>query len=413
MFYGRYNNQRIQPIEPTKHIIKYIDEKEKIISKPLYWIIDNVFYNEIKTYNNLQFIPYTIEHKPLSLNERDFNLFQGFKANLIKKENINLDLVKPILDHWRIVLANSIESNFHYQLSYFHRIFKNPSSKTKIMMLFKSDNQQIGKGIILNKLIGELIFGNQIYKANNGLSFINERFNDDQAGALFNLTEELSTIDDSYNSTFDKLKSLSCDDFLNIEPKFGKKYTIQNFTNYVFNTNNKFPVKIEQGDARFAVFECDERYHKDIKYFNNLLKFINEESADHVYSYIYHLDNPIDPREIPTNKFYESIKFNSSHSSVRFLYDVERVIKYIGNDEEEYGYDSWEQLFLDKLNIDKTMRSSDLNNIYKAWCKENSEKNTSMARFKTYTDNYVSNDRNNKFSYYDFNTLKLPEQKHI
>jgi len=408
-FFGRYNSRDIQIIEPSGHLISFIDGSEKLCTFPFDFMLNKYFYNEVKSYNKLEFIPYTRDCQPLKLDDRDFNMFQGFKAKLIEKEDINMSLIQLILDHWEIVLANSDKSNFKYQLSYFHKSFKYPNQKTKVMMLFKSDQQQIGKGIILNNIIGELIYGRGLYKPNNGLSFINDRFNDDQAGTLFSLTEELSTIDDSYNSTFDRLKSLSCDDFLKIEPKFGKKYDIQNYTNYVFNTNNKFPVKIEQGDARFAVFECDERYHKDFDYFKKLAKSINQESADHLYSYIYHLEDPVEPRNIPTNDFYKNIKFNSAHSSIRFLYSVQKVIKYKDDgDNSSYDFDSWEKLLLD--NFDGLLiTSSKLNDIYKKWCSVNGEKNTNMARFKTYTSNYIGWDRTSKHSYYDFKTLNLPE----
>lgn len=403
-FFGKYNSKEIQPIEPSQHIISYYEE-DKIKKISFEKLLNKHFYNDVHMYNDLEFIPYTKDDKPKNIDNRNFNLYQGFQAELLEKENVNMEIIEPILNHWRIVLAGDNDENYKYQLSYFHRIFKYPSRRTKTMMLFKSDNQQIGKGILLNKLIGELIFGNMIYKVNNGLSFINDRFNTDQAGALLNITEELSSIDDSYNATFDKLKSLCCDDKINIEPKFGKKYSINNYTNYIFNTNNKFPVKIESGDARFAVFECDERYHKNFNYFNELLKHINQETANHLYSYIYYLDDPVDPREIPTNKFYKNIKYNCLHSSVRFLYDIKDF-----NYDCDYDYGSWESFYIDKYNKEeKIIKSSDLNETYKLWCKFNMEKNTSMARFKTYTSNYILSFRNNKGIYYNINSLNCPD----
>jgi hypothetical protein len=402
--YGKYSSKTIEPIEATQHIIYYWTLiKNKLIIKEI--TFNNLvlkFYNHIKVYNNLEFIPYTKDDIPSNLDNNNFNLFQGFKANLLEKEDINLEIIKPILKHWAIVLANCDNNNFKYQLSYFHKIFKYPSKKTKVMMLFKSDKQQVGKGILLNKLIGELIFGNQIYKVNNGLSFINDRFNIDQSGALLNITEELSTIDDSYNSTFDRLKSLCCDDFLNVEPKFGKRFKIQNFTNYIFNTNNKFPVKIESGDARFAVFECDERFSGNYSYFNNLIKYINQETADHLYSHIYHIneDDIIDPRNIPKNDFYKSIQFNSFHNSIRFLYELKNLFL-----DNEYDYDSWENLYVEKFNKKTNLiKSSDINIIYKKWCLFNNEKSTSATRFKSYTSNFIKQ-KKNCYIYYDISTI--------
>lgn len=407
-FFGRYNNKQIQAIEPTGHIIRYVDNDGNMGALKFFKLLNIFFYNKVKIYNDLQFVPYTRDDQPSNISDKDFNLFQGFRASLLEKEDVNMDIIKPILDHWFIVLANSNDNSFKYQLSYFHRIFKYPSRRTKAMMLFKSDNQQIGKGILLNELIGTYIFGNQIYKANNGLSFINDRFNTDQSGALLNITEELSSIDDSYNSIFDKLKSLCCDSILKIEPKFGKKYDINNYSNYIFNTNNKFPVKIEGGDARYAVFECDERYHKNFTYFNNLAKHINQETADHLYSYIYHLKDVVDPRNIPNNKFYENIKFNSYHSSIRFLYAIKNVMEHNLDDGIEYDYESWQGLFVDKADFNSNViKASDLNNIYKLWCKTNTERPTSMARFKQYTEKYIVHNGNSKFNFYDLSTLNL------
>lgn len=405
--YGKYSSKSIEPLEPTVHRIKTwtMDKNKNLIIKEMQFknLITNL-YNYIKVYNNLEFIPFTIDDKPSNLDKNNFNLFQGFQATLLDKDKVDKTLIQPILKHWAIVLANSDINNYKYQISYFHRIFKYPSQKTKVMMLFKSDKQQIGKGIILNKLIGELIFGNQIYKVNNGLSFINDRFNMDQSGALLNITEELSTVDDSYNSTFDRLKSLSCDDFLMVEPKFGTKFKIQNYSNYIFNTNNKFPVKIEAGDRRFAVFECDERYCGNYVYFNNLIKIINQETANHLYSYIYHIDKSevIDPRIIPKNDFYKSIQFNSFHNSIRFLYDLYKI-----NIELDYDYDSWESLYIEYLNKEtKLIKSSHINIIYKKWCLFNNEKVTSMARFKNYTSNFIITIKSN-YIYFDMTSIKF------
>jgi len=408
--YGKCEKQNIQSIEATQHKIYYwcLDKKDNfILSEITFNNLVLKLYNYIKVYNGLEFIPYTRDDKPKNLNCNNFNLFSGFKASLLEKKDINLDIIQPILKHWSIVLANCDNDNYKYQLSYFHRIFKYPSKKTKVMMLFKSDKQQVGKGILLNKLIGELIFGDGLYRVNNGLSFINDRFNYSQSGALLNITEELSTIDESYNTTFDRLKSLCCDDFLDIEQKGREKFKIQNFTNYIFNTNNKLPVKIEAGDARFAVFECDERFAGDFNYFNKLIKCINQETANHLYSYIYHIDESdiIDPRNIPKNDFYKSIRFNSLHNSIRFLYDLQNVN--IGED-SNYDFGTWERSYIDLLEPDGILiKSSSLNVVYKEWCIFNTEKITSMARFKSYTSNFIKMFRSNKACYYDISSLNI------
>ncbi len=423
-YFGRYNMKAIGAIELSGHIISFYDEKNNIDTIKLSKLINQVIYNNVKEYNFLEFKPFTKDCAIKDCDDNDFNLFRGFQAKLYEKEDIDLEIIKPILDHWKEVLAFSDDNNFHYQLSYFHKIFKYPNQKTKTIMLFKSDKQQIGKGIILNELIGSLIFGEALYKPQVGLSFITDRFNEDQGSVLFTVVEELSTVDDSYNSTFDVLKSRAVDPFINIEPKFGKKYNLQNHNNFVMNTNNKFPVKIEAGDARFAVFKCDEKYHKNFEYFNNLAKSINQDVADHVYSYIYHLDNPIDPRNTPKNDFYNDIKFNSLNSSVRFLSHLKDLLN-SETEADEYENDSWEHMALvyierydtNKLkvvdddaageDIIRILKASHMNNIYKTWCKSSAEKNTSMSRFKSYTENYIEHSASRKFNYYNVDNIDL------
>ena len=410
-FFGRYDDKKIGPIELSKHVIKYKTDDSKIKSISFDRLIHTDLYNEIKEYNNLVFEPYTRDCAVKNVGPRDFNLFQGFQARLIEKEDIDHKLIEPVLSHWATVLADSDEKHFHYQLSYFHQIFKYPNRKTKVMLLFKSKKQQIGKGILINCIIGDLIFGPHLYRCNNGLNHITEKFNDDQAGILYSVSEELDNIDSSYNSTFNKLKMLCTEDNLNVEPKFGKKYSVKNYTNHLFNTNNAFSIKLEMGDARFYTAECDERYHKDYEYFDHLKNSINQEVANHLYSYIYHLDNPKRVNDIPNSYFAEKLKLNSCHSSIRFLHDTQKVInnmEEVEDNDAEYGYDSWQSYFLSQLQEDLTMKSSDVNNAFKLWCKENSERVTSQSRFKDYTEGHIEYKRNAKFKYYDFKTLDIP-----
>ncbi len=405
-FYGRYSKKNISVIEPTPHLVSFYKENKKgemVIASVQFFKLLGMFYNDIKFYNSLSFVPYSNDCVPSDIDPYDFNLFQGFKASHVNK--VDERLIKPILDHWFIVLANSNPDNFHYQLSYFHQILKYPSRKTKVVMIFKSKNQQIGKGALLNDFIGNLIFGNQIYKPYNGLSFINDRFNEDQQGSLLNVVEELSNVDsNSYNATFDRLKSLICDNKAMIEPKYGKKYEINNYTNYICNTNNEFPVKIEMGDARFACFECDERFHKNFDYFNELYKSMNQMVADHFYTYLYNLKDAIDPRNIPNNKFYNSIKFNSCSSSIKFLYAIKDLIEL--EEEVDFTYDSWEDLFTKHYENDE-IQSSILNDCYKKWCNEAGEKHTSMSRFRTFTEKYITFIKGRKYNFYDLKNIDL------
>lgn len=414
--FGRFSDNQIQLIETTEHKIytwaKINKRSDDLIIKEItFKQLTSALYNYIKVYDDLDFIPYTKDDISPFINDHNFNLFRGFNASLLEQDKVDKSLIEPILKHIGKVLCKSNIENYKYILSYFHRIFKYPSRKTQIIMVFKS-SQGAGKGFLFNKFIGELIFGNSLYKFNQGLDFVNERFNIDQAGSLFTVCEELKTVDDSYNSTFDKLKSMCCDEYSNYELKFGAKTKIRNFANYIFNTNHNFPIKIEASDRRFAVFECSNEYANNFEYFNNLYKSLNQEVANHFYSYIYHMSDSeaIDPRNPPKNDFYRSIQFNSFHNSIRFLYAI-----YKFDFDNEYDYDSWESIYVEFYkNLTSTgngknknlIKSSHLNIVYKKWCSFNNESITSMARFKNYTSDFIKTKSSN-YTYYDISSLKF------
>jgi hypothetical protein len=405
--FGRFSDNKFQILDTTEHKIEYWSKdkkKDELIAKRItFKQLTLELYNYIKVYDDLDFIPYTIDDKPTIINNNNFNMFRGFKATLLDKDKINKSLIEPILKHIGIVLCKSDIENYKYIMSYFHRIFKYPSRKTQIIMVFKSA-QGAGKGFIFNKFIGDLVFGDLLYRFNTGLDFINERFNMDQAGSLLTICEEISTADDSYKSTFDKLKSMCCDEYGNYELKFGAKTRIRNFTNYIFNTNHNFPVKIEHSDRRFAVFECSDKYINDYNYFKHLHNYLTQEVADHFYSYVYHMsdEEALDPRYPPKNEFYRSIQYNSLHNSIRFLYNL-----YKFNFEVEYDYDSWECLYIEYFDKDKKLiKSGHLNIIYKKWCVFNNETITSMSKFKNYTAEFIKIKRSN-YIYYDIGSLNF------
>lgn len=403
-FYAKLNNSTFVPIEPTQNKV-CVEIREGVFQNYTFKCLCNTFYNDIKMYNSIGFYPFT-KYSPLICNDnRNFNLFNGYQADLLDEKDINMNLINPLLYHIKEVLANNDYNNYIYLLSWFNKAFRTPQNKTKVALVFKSTAQQAGKGIILNQLIGEYIFGNGLYKMNNGLSFLNERFNDDEAGVLLNISEELSNLDsnNSYNQTFDRLKSKICDDKIKIEPKFGKKYDVNHHTNYIFNTNSSFPIKIESHDARFAVFEISEKFVGNYEYFTNLSKYINQECANHLYSYIYYFKDLVELRTLPKNDFYNNVKFNSVHNSIRFLFDIKDVLFNFEN--MYYEYESWESLLINNIDDNYIIGSSKLNECYKKWCAFTNERNTSPSKFKIYTERYIDFNRTT-FSFYNLIKLK-------
>lgn len=55
--------------------------------------------------------------------------------------------------------------------------------------------------------------------------------------------------------------------------------------NFIFVSNNAFPVKIESGDRRYLVLSCNGKHKGDFTYFNQLCKSFDESFYDNLLTF--------------------------------------------------------------------------------------------------------------------------------
>lgn len=132
-------------------------------------------------------------------------------------------------------------------------------------------------------------------------------------------------MDGNYKKKADQLKSLITQQYIRIEYKGIDPVVMNDRNNYVILTNNDFPVKVEQTDRRFAVFNVSNDNIGDDIYFTNLNKaFDNDIIKKHFFHYL--LYNNINDfhaeRDIPKTKAKIDLKKESSPSPVKFAIDI-------------------------------------------------------------------------------------------
>ncbi len=347
--------------------------------------------NEISKYSSMCFIPYTQHDNNALLYTSKFNKFSGFQAKLHDKNYMdNLSTLEQesltmILDHINLVLANNDSTSFTFIKSWLHMLFKKPSIKTKKVMIFQSDKNQCGKGIIINSLIGKLIMGPRLYRVHNGLGFLAQKFNGFLEDSLYHVIEELRNIDSTKNKddVFNSLKTFTADDTIMIERKTIDAYQADNYCNFIANTNSTTPVKIESGDARLVLFKCNESLAGNTGYFDNFVKkCLNQKAADLFYSYIYWLgeDEVVDVRESPETELYKEIKRNTMTSSLAFLQDIKETL-ILEPDEAKWSdlhedVNKWKEILQEKITTSdggKRLERKYLYESYQSWCKTNGE----------------------------------------
>jgi hypothetical protein len=104
------------------------------------------------------------------------------------------------------------------------------------------------------------------------------------------------------------LKSIVTDNTVRVNEKNQPRKTAQNVANFIFVTNNAFPVKIEACDRRYAVLVVSGHRAKDFSYFNQLIKSFTNEFYSELLTFYANRDiSSFNPRNIPMTEAKQDI----------------------------------------------------------------------------------------------------------
>jgi len=336
--------------------------------------------NDIKRYNVLDFKPSTVFAPLKDVDARNLNSWVGFKSKLIPKDKVDKSKIDIILNHiLKCWAADNIET-YNYILAWFKHIFMKPSIKSKVAIVLKSSEQQIGKGIIINEFLIPFVFGGSYSISVSGINVLTKRFNDILMNKLLINCDELSALDGTgYHQSFDTLKKKITDNTIDIEIKRGACFVYPDYSNYIFCTNNDFTIKVEAEDARYAIFQCSPCFQKNKPYFDLLKNSLNQENADHFYSYLCYLENDIDILKIPNSELKKDMQISSLQSPSRFLLEISNG-EYVINC-RECGCD----LLVENEECDdldhKNSCVKGFYNSFLTWCDINKEKVVTNTKF--------------------------------
>ena len=308
------------------------------------------------------------------LNDRVLNLWTGFKSKPVIEYNIQL--IQPILDHIFIVWCDRNEEYYIYLLNWLKHIYTKPHIKTKVAVVLQSTQQQIGKGILINRFFNPFLFGEKCSSQFNNLNLLTERFNKHLMNQIFVNIDELSSIESNHNfhAQFNIIKNLISDPTFRIEIKGGENFKHKQYMNFIMTTNNIHTIKLEESDARYFVLQCNPEKYGDIKYFNELDKSLNQEVANHFAKYLIDYNNIINIQQIPMTTLKAQMIDAQKDSVKQFLEYIDENNDFM---EEMDHNDGW-------------IKASDLFIRYKYFCSENncrtfSSKVFGMLISNTYT----------------------------
>ena len=165
---------------------------------------------------------------------------------------------------------------------------------------------------LIRRMLGKLLL------ETNDIRDISGRFNSLlQCNLLVNLNET-SNFEDGYRATFDKMKSLITDIHQRIEKKGIDPITVENYSRFIFTTNNLRPVSVSNNDRRYCVSIASDKKIGNKEYFKKLTKALDD--SDHFYTYLKRYK--ITELEIPDTKIREELKCRSIPVHVDILTDL-------------------------------------------------------------------------------------------
>ena len=225
----------------------------------------------IKTYNNIQYIPYLLIN-PASPNE--FNIFSGFPLlNLIPVKHIKF-VDSLLYTHLQTQFFNNNEDELNHFLDHIADIIQNPDTIKGVAHLFYSP-QGCGKGL-LAKFMNKLLGINNVVTIINTDDYFESRFNSHVTNKLLKIFEEVSEKGSAFKN-HNRLKGEITSDQEKIEKKNFDSYINNHYARFWFFTNNINTLYVEHDCRRYTFHKINSKYANDISYFKPIWELISDQ----------------------------------------------------------------------------------------------------------------------------------------
>jgi len=168
---------------------------------------------------------------------------------------------------YKLLLLNlfSTEERANYFINWLSTIVN--TRKKVLTSIIINGVEGSGKGVLKDTI--KTIFGDK-YVLEAGNEIVSGSFNGELDEKLFVFFEEIIVDYNKNKQIAGKLKRWITDPVLSINAKYGAQFSVENFFNCMFFTNEENPIEIKTGDRRYSIFKSQ----------NKLLDIIDESEFD-------------------------------------------------------------------------------------------------------------------------------------
>jgi hypothetical protein len=218
-------------------------------------------------------------------NKKNFNVWPGFQAKISRDaaragKAMGCERMKKfIFETW----ASSNPEYYTYIISWMADLVSTKNRNGVALVLISEPG--CGKGFVIQFL--RYILRNCTVAEVVGVNSITQKHNTIIQNKRLVIINEMSSTKDEFKSNWDRIKANITDDYLTIEPKGLKPYTIENIGNYILCSNHEDSLIVEGRDRRYSIFEVADKYKDNHEFFEDLASScMNQESADAFYTYL-------------------------------------------------------------------------------------------------------------------------------
>jgi len=173
---------------------------------------------------------------------------------------------------------------------------------------------------------------NEYYGILNSIEDLEKNFNSHLTNKLLIYGEEITSKAKNFN---DKLKSIITRTTCNMEKKGVDAIQLNDYSNYIFSTNNENCFKVESGDRRLCLINCVEQrlIDSDIdpkEYYNFIEK---QENIDNIFTVLKNREIKfnigVDPP--PMTEYKKELLFENKPAYIQFLFKCD-ALEFVGNE---------------------------------------------------------------------------------
>jgi len=250
----------------TRLYFKNIFYEKKVIVGKIVKTIKTNFYETWSNDKNIRFYEKIVFEPNINkCNKLLYNLYKGFKYYDLECEGAIIKEFDNLIKH-----IFKDEDYIDYFYSWLHHIITKPYEKTEKAIVIYSELQGVGKNSLIELIIR--LLGVEYTSKISTIDDLNKRFNSFLANKFIIFGDEIKA---RAKDLSDELKNIISQQQINLEFKGKDVITINDYSNWIFTTNNEQAFNIDYNDRRFFMIEVNNKLN--IEDYNIFYKSLQDE----------------------------------------------------------------------------------------------------------------------------------------